>query len=97
MKTKRIDESRILSEGVVAFGASEKLRRSFISASGLHLPNIDYHVPAFGALHPHRGHSVHVVFYAYDSDLLLQGMLYDFARCFCFNFLFSVRLHVTAF
>jgi hypothetical protein len=57
---------RVFSECVVAFGASEELRGRLVAASGLHLPNINKHVAAFGALHPHGWHSVNFVFFPDD-------------------------------
>ena len=80
---------------MVTFCATEELGWSFISASGLHLPHVDQHVSAFGALHPHSGHGVNIVFFAYYGNLLVQGVLYYFAAGLRFNFFFSVRLHVT--
>ena len=80
---------------MVALRATEELRRGFISTPCLYLPDVDNHVPAFGAFHPHCRHSIDVVFFADNCNLLLQSVLYDFTTCFCFSFLFGVGLNIT--
>ncbi len=87
----------IFSEGVVTFGASEKLRRRFVAAPRLHLPDINQHVAAFGALHAHGGHGFNLVFFADNGHLLLQGMFYDFGAYLVFAFSVCVGLDVAAF
>ena len=75
---------------MITFCAPEKLGRSFISASRLHLPNINYHISAFWAFHPHGWHSIYLILFPYNCDLLLQVVYYDFAASlrFCFWCLF---------
>jgi hypothetical protein len=81
---------------MVAFGASEKLRRSLISAPSLHLPDVDFHILAFGALHTHLWHGVDFVVFADGYDLLLKVVFYGFGGAFSFFFL-AVSFHVAAF
>ncbi len=87
----------VFSEGVVAFGATEELRGGFVSASGLNLPNVDLHVAAFGALHPHSWHGLHVVLFADDCDLLLQRVFDDFPVSFGLSGIFGFGFDVAAF
>jgi hypothetical protein len=83
---------------MIAFCAAEELSGRFIAASSLHLPNVNQHVAAFGALHPHSWHGVHfLVFFTDNRHLLLHAVLYDFAAYLCVSFVSSVRLHVAAF
>jgi hypothetical protein len=88
----RTKVSSVFSEGVAAFCATHKLRGCFVAASRLHLPNINKHVPAFGAFHPEGWQRIQfLVFFSYNGYQLLQIVLNDpaffqlsFLACFLF-------------
>jgi hypothetical protein len=88
---------RVLSEGVIAFCAPEKLRRRLVASSCLHLPNINLHVAALGTLHTHGWHCAYLIFFTYDSHFLLQIMLYDFRAHFNFEFFLGHLLNIATF
>jgi hypothetical protein len=88
--------STVLAESVPTFSATEKLRRRFITATSLHLPNKHFHVPTFRTFHAHFRHDVNFIIFANGYDLLLQVMFDGFGGSFCFNFGLG-RFKITAF
>jgi hypothetical protein len=63
-----------------AFGATHKLRRRLIAASGLNLPNKNFHVSAFITLHPDSGQGFDFLFFFADHrHKRLSFWLNDFA------------------
>jgi hypothetical protein len=71
---------------MVTFCAPEELGRSFVAAPRLDLPDKNQHVAAFWALHPHRRHRVHIIFFTDDCHLFLKVVFYDFPAYFRFRF-----------
>ena len=76
----------VFSERVVAFCAAEELGRCFVAAPRLDLPDINQHVAAFWALHPHGRHRVHLIFFSDYCHLLLKVVCYYFSTYFGFRF-----------
>ena len=75
----------VFSECVVAFCAAEELGRCFVSSARLDLPDINQHVAAFWALHPHGWHRVYLIFFSDDGHSFLKVVFYDFSAYFGFR------------
>ena len=71
--------STVFSERVVAFGASEKLRRRLITTPRLDLPHKRLIIPTFRAFNTHgRQNTQFLFFLADDGYSFLWTVLYDF-------------------
>ena len=64
----------VLSEGEIAFGASEEEGWAFVSASGLDLPEVGGVVFAFWARYFLYGHGADVIFFSDDRYCFFFGV-----------------------
>lgn len=87
----------VFSEGMVAFGASEELRGSFISTTSLDLPNVDEVVTAFGAFLLDGGHCADFLVFLSDDGYKLLEVVMDGFGCSGLGFLRRFRFDVVAF
>jgi hypothetical protein len=87
----------VFSEGMVAFGAAEELRGSFISTTGLNLPNIDEVVAAFGAFLLDGRHCADFLVFLSDDGYELLEVVMDGFRCGRLGFFWCFEFDIAAF
>jgi hypothetical protein len=95
-RKERIKQSScltVLPEGIVAFGAAQKLSGGFVCTSCLHLPDVSRVVAAFWAFNPDSGQRPQLLLFLPDNgDKLLGTVLNNFSHFWRLNLLAWVLL-----